>query len=315
MEACGHADAFGPVVIVLKALGQRSSPRPHPAASEGQGQACTGRLSHLSFRPGLAPVRRPPPQATPKRTGGEGREGADGQRLYAYGVGGGAGRTGPSRALCRHLSSDSGTVGSRPRSRSRAVTGLYAGRWRCALCCFLFKASTRSFLSAYCLEANKAFHQYRDLYFEGGVSSVYLWDLDHGFAGVILIKKAGGGSKKIKGCWESIHVVEVQEKSSGRTAHYKMTCTVMLWLQTNKSGSGTMNLGGSLTRQMEKDETVSDCSPHIANIGRLVEDMENKIRSMLNEIYFGKTKDIVNGLRSVQTFADKSKKKRLRTTW
>lgn len=26
-------------------------------------------------------------------------------------------------------------------------------------------------------------------YFEGGVSSVYLWDLDHGFAGVILIKK------------------------------------------------------------------------------------------------------------------------------
>lgn len=47
-------------------------------------------------------------------------------------------------------------------------------------------------------------------YFEGGVSSVYLWDLDHGFAGVILIKKAGDGSKKIKGCWDSIHVVEVQ---------------------------------------------------------------------------------------------------------
>ncbi|XP_073511465.1 F-actin-capping protein subunit beta [Phyllobates terribilis] len=162
------------------------------------------------------------------------------------------------------------------------------------------------------VEANNAFDQYRDLYFEGGVSSVYLWDLDHGFAGVILIKKAGDGSKKIKGCWDSIHVVEVQEKSSGRTAHYKLTSTVMLWLQTNKSGSGTMNLGGSLTRQMEKDETVSDCSPHIANIGRLVEDMENKIRSTLNEIYFGKTKDIVNGLRSVQTFADKSKQEALK---
>ena len=37
------------------------------------------------------------------------------------------------------------------------------------------------------------------MYFEGGVSSVYLWDLDAGFAGVILIKKAGDGSKKIKG--------------------------------------------------------------------------------------------------------------------
>ncbi|KGL78447.1 F-actin-capping protein subunit beta isoforms 1 and 2, partial [Tinamus guttatus] len=100
------------------------------------------------------------------------------------------------------------------------------------------------------VEANNAFDQYRDLYFEGGVSSVYLWDLDHGFAGVILIKKAGDGSKKIKGCWDSIHVVEVQEKSNGRTAHYKLTSTVMLWLQTNKTGSGTMNLGGSLTRQV-----------------------------------------------------------------
>lgn len=67
-------------------------------------------------------------------------------------------------------------------------------------------------------------------------------------SGVILIKKAGDGSKKIKGCWDSIHVVEVQEKS--RSARYKLTSTAMLWLQTNKAGSGTMNLGGSLTRQV-----------------------------------------------------------------
>ena len=103
------------------------------------------------------------------------------------------------------------------------------------------------------IDANHAFDQYRELYFEGGVSSVYLWDLDHGFAGVILIKKAGDGSKKIKGCWDSIHVVEVQERSTGRNAHYKLTSTAMLWLQTNKLGSGTMNLGGSLTRQVRRN--------------------------------------------------------------
>jgi F-actin capping protein, beta subunit len=34
------------------------------------------------------------------------------------------------------------------------------------------------------IDANHAFDQYRDMYFEGGVSSVYLWDLDHGFAGI-----------------------------------------------------------------------------------------------------------------------------------
>ena len=33
------------------------------------------------------------------------------------------------------------------------------------------------------IDANTAFDQYREMYFEGGVSSVYLWDLDSGFAG------------------------------------------------------------------------------------------------------------------------------------
>lgn len=157
------------------------------------------------------------------------------------------------------------------------------------------------------LDANEAFNQYREMYFEGGVSSVYLWDLDHGFAGVILIKKAGDGSKKIKGCWDSIHVVEVQEKSNGKQAHYKLTSTAMLWLQTNKDASGVMNLGGSLTRQNEIDSAVNDGSPHIANIGRMVEEMENKMRSTLNDIYFGKTKDIVNCLRSIQSREDAKK--------
>ncbi|TRY79460.1 hypothetical protein TCAL_06782 [Tigriopus californicus] len=69
----------------------------------------------------------------------------------------------------------------------------------------------------------------------------------------------------------------------------------MLWLQTNKVGSGTMNMGGSLTRQVEQDASVSESSPHIANIGK---------RNTLNEIYFSKTRDIVNGLRSVQPLAE-----------
>lgn len=162
------------------------------------------------------------------------------------------------------------------------------------------------------VEANAAFDQYRDMYFEGGVSSVYLWDLDQGFAGVILIKKTGDGSKKIKGCWDSIHVVEVQEKSGGRNAQYKLTSTAMLWLQTDKVTSGTMNLGGSLTRQAESESPVNEANPHIANIGRMVEDMENKIRNTLNEIYFGKTKDIVNGLRSVTPLPDQKQQAALR---
>lgn len=40
------------------------------------------------------------------------------------------------------------------------------------------------------IRANEAFNTYRQLYYDGGLSSVYLWELDAaGFAGVVLFKK------------------------------------------------------------------------------------------------------------------------------
>lgn len=169
------------------------------------------------------------------------------------------------------------------------------------------------------IEANQAFDQYREMYFEGGISSVYLWDQDlnqsnmQGFAGVVLIKNNCDESKKIKGCWDSIHVFETSEKDGSRSVHYKLVSTVMLWLETNKKNSGTMNLGGSLTRQIDSDATLTEFSSHIANIGKLVEDMENKIRNTLNEIYFGKTNSILNGLRSLTPLSGQRQQDALRT--
>ena len=56
----------------------------------------------------------------------------------------------------------------------------------------------------------------------------------------------------------------LQENSKTRSTGkdtYKLTSTVMLWLETNKDDSGMMKLGGSLTRQDEReiqyDEQVS----------------------------------------------------------
>ncbi|CAJ0567892.1 unnamed protein product, partial [Mesorhabditis spiculigera] len=150
------------------------------------------------------------------------------------------------------------------------------------------------------VEANAAFEAYRDLYFEGGVSSVYFWELQTaGFAGVVLIKKQGDGSKSIKGCWDSIHVLEVNEKN--RNAHYKLTSTVMLWLQTTKTNSGVMNLGGSMSRQLEQDNPVTEGNGHLVNIGRMIEEQESKMRLALNEIYFGKTKQVIGDLRTVES--------------
>jgi capping protein beta len=38
---------------------------------------------------------------------------------------------------------------------------------------------------------------------------------------------------------------------------------------------------------------------HVHNIGKMVEEMENKMRGTIQEIYFGKTKDILNDVRSM----------------
>jgi capping protein beta len=155
------------------------------------------------------------------------------------------------------------------------------------------------------IAANEAFNTYREMYYEGGVSSAYFWDDNEGFSGAVLFKKAGDGVRKMKGVWDSIHVFKANER--GRKAQYKLTSTVMLYTITNKSDLGNMNLSGSMTRQFEADYPFDEPSAHIANIGRMVEDIELKMRNLLQEVYFSKTKDIVNGLRSVNSLIDAQK--------
>lgn len=48
------------------------------------------------------------------------------------------------------------------------------------------------------------------------------------------------------------------------------------------------------------DASLSDATSHIANTGRMIEDMEIKMRNLLQEVYFGKTRDIVFDLRSIE---------------
>ncbi|KAE9402886.1 F-actin capping protein [Gymnopus androsaceus JB14] len=165
------------------------------------------------------------------------------------------------------------------------------------------------------ISANDAFDTYREMYYEGGVSSVYLWDLDDGgFAGVVLLKKTMTPSapSEPSGSWDSIHVFETAER--GRQAHYKLTSTIMLQLVMKKASEdddqkadgreswkrdGEITLGGSMTRQTEQDWPIHDSSSHITNTGKMIEEMEIKMRNLLQEVYFGKTRDIIYDLRSL----------------
>ena len=113
--------------------------------------------------------------------------------------------------------------------------------------------------------------------------------------------------------WDSIHVFEATDRA--RTSHYKLTSTVILHLASGNESLGEMNLSGNMTRQVEADMPVDTDATHVSNVGRLVEDMELKMRNLLRknnslspikitltegveEVYFGKAKDVVGDLRS-----------------
>jgi len=79
---------------------------------------------------------------------------------------------------------------------------------------------------------------------------------------------------------------------------------VILSLSNTAAALGDLDLSGNMTRQVEQDLPVEDDGSHIANIGRLVEDMELKMRNLLQEVYFGKAKDIVGDLRSLTSLSE-----------
>lgn len=141
---------------------------------------------------------------------------------------------------------------------------------------------------------------------------MYFWDLEgESFAACVLLKKDAEEKKKLQsGNWDAIHVVEVRPIRP-KLAAYKLTTTIMLRISTSHavgSNPGTLNLSGSLTRQKEEELAVADAAAHVANMGRLIEDMENRMRDTVQSIYFGKTKSVVDGLYRAQS-ADMSQKK------
>jgi len=153
------------------------------------------------------------------------------------------------------------------------------------------------------IQTNEVFDAYRELYFEGGVSSVYLWDLAEGFAGCFLIKKDVEGLTFVKsGSWDSIHVMEVLPSGDGSEATYKLTTTIMLSMKVANKSIGDADLSGSLTRQAEQKMALNDGlgKTHITNMGTIIENLEIDMRSNLDQLYIQKTREVINGIRHVR---------------
>ncbi|XP_010521115.1 PREDICTED: probable F-actin-capping protein subunit beta isoform X2 [Tarenaya hassleriana] len=151
------------------------------------------------------------------------------------------------------------------------------------------------------VEANEIFAIYLDQYYEGGISSVYMWEDDNeGFVACFLIKKDGSKSGHGRrgyleeGAWDAVHVIQVGPEEEGM-AQYCLTSTIMLSLTTDDESSGKFSLSGSIRRQMKMKLAVAE--GHLCNMGRMIEEMEGKLRNSLDQVYFGKTREMVCNLR------------------
>jgi capping protein beta len=147
-------------------------------------------------------------------------------------------------------------------------------------------------------KAQILFSEYLKLYYEGGIVNTFFWDKeDGGFAGCVLIKKECEKIKGVtKGVWDSLNVFDVkQDNAGGRNKQiYKITSTVVLEITMNTEQTGEVVLSGNLTKQREESYNHDDDSDetHLARIGKLVEEVESSLRSNLENVYFGKTKEI-----------------------
>lgn len=147
-------------------------------------------------------------------------------------------------------------------------------------------------------KAHILFLEYLKLYYEGGIVNTFFWDKEEGgLAGCILIKKECEKTKGVsKGVWDSLNVIDIKTDSVGGKERqiYKITSTVVLELTLNNEQTGEVVLSGNLTKTKEDIYNQEDDSDetHLARIGKLVEEIETSLRSNLEAVYFGKTKEI-----------------------
>mmetsp|Transcript_3595 Transcript_3595/g.4231 ORF Transcript_3595/g.4231 Transcript_3595/m.4231 type:complete len:404 (-) Transcript_3595:65-1276(-) len=132
--------------------------------------------------------------------------------------------------------------------------------------------------------------------------------------------EGNNGIRSQKGYWNSIHVTDCGLIMNGK-AKYTLSTTILLSIDvtisiaagdnanTNanttirqkeevKGGCHIVNIGGSLTKQVEKTLPIHTSVDHITNIGKMIEDMEIEMRSNMDALYIQKTKEVIDSLRS-----------------
>ena len=84
---------------------------------------------------------------------------------------------------------------------------------------------------------------------------------------------------------------------------YSITSSVYLVLKVEDPSVGEVNLSGSLSRNMADEKSLGEDhygEYHIYNMITLVENMESQLRTSLDEVYIGKTQEILDRTRILE---------------
>ena len=158
--------------------------------------------------------------------------------------------------------------------------------------------------------ANEIFGTYAQMYYgKSAISSVYLneawkdqcYDEKIGLFGCFAIVNIVDDS-----IWNSVHIVRIvpelganvqdgtfNEKSISST--YNVDSSIYVSMK-DKEASRSSSIAGIIQKQAAKERSFKrgDKSSHIANIGKIIEDIEFEIRSSIDSLYMQKSKDIAS---------------------
>jgi len=165
------------------------------------------------------------------------------------------------------------------------------------------------------IKANHAMNIYRDLYFQGGVSSVYCWDLEDGaFASCwACMKDVDKDGMKLH--WSEIHIFRVKPKDGGKW-DYQLTSTVIVHTEHVDEEGVSLNLSGNRTVQKStfdvplKKKEVDD--HHVAHMGQMAEELSSALLSSMAGIYYAKTNEIMSYLHQNEKDRNKQQVENLR---
>ena len=159
------------------------------------------------------------------------------------------------------------------------------------------------------IKLNKLFKIYTKFYYsENAISSVFCYVIDEDnydeFVVAVLISNTiSNDDKNTNGKWESSNLLTVNINRSDFEIKLNLISSVNVYLNASlKFGNNAkLCVSGSLTKNSEKNINYKEKDFNqdflIDNIGKMIEDLETRIRDEIEVIYFQKTTEIIDSIR------------------